>query len=70
MTEASWHVHVDRRLCEGHALCVELAPDVFEVGSDDVASCVEMPADSLREQVIAAAAACPRQAIDVVTRPR
>lgn len=23
------HVHVDRALCQGHARCIDLAPDVF-----------------------------------------
>ena len=62
-----WRVHVDRNLCEGHALCVELAPDVFDVGPDDQATCVDSPPDALRDQVDAAVAACPRQAITVVS---
>jgi ferredoxin len=66
MTAARWRVQVDRNLCEGHALCVELAPDVFDVESDDLATCVESPADGARERVEAAVAACPRQAISIV----
>lgn len=62
-----WRVHIDRDLCEGHALCVELAPAVFDVGPDDQATCVENPPDALRDQVAAAVAACPRQAITVVS---
>lgn len=62
-----WRVHVDRQLCEGHALCVESAPDVFDVGPDDLATAVEHPADDLREQVDGAVAACPRQAITVIS---
>lgn len=66
MTAAPWHVQVDRDLCEGHALCVELAAEVFDVDSSDMASCLESPADELREQVEAAVAACPRQAISIL----
>ncbi|BBX06707.1 ferredoxin [Mycolicibacterium aichiense] len=66
MTAARWRVQVDRNLCEGHALCVELAPAVFDVDSSDLASCLESPADEMREQVEAAVAACPRQAISIV----
>ena len=55
-------VRVDPRLCEAHALCVELAPEVFDL-SDDVARCDEAPDDAHREVVDAAVAACPRQAI-------
>ncbi len=59
-------VRVDPRLCEAHALCVEIAPEVFVLG-DDVATCDEKPAHALRHSVEAAVAACPRQAISIVT---
>ncbi|GAB1812504.1 hypothetical protein MUNTM_15410 [Mycobacterium sp. MUNTM1] len=65
MTTARLRVRVDPRLCEAHALCVEIAPEVFELG-DDVATCDEEPGESLRHSVEAAVAACPRQAIAVV----
>ena len=58
-------VLVDPRLCEAHALCIELAPEVFDLG-DDVATCDETPEESLRHTVESAVAACPRQAISVV----
>jgi ferredoxin len=58
-------VRVNPRLCEGHALCVELAPEVFDLGGDDVATCEEQPADALWEQVRAAVDACPRGAIAI-----
>ncbi len=63
---ARWRVQVDRQLCEGHALCVESAPGVFDVGHDDLATAVEHPSDATREQVDGAVAACPRQAITVI----
>ena len=69
MTAARWRVQVDRDLCEGHALCVELAAEVFDVDSSDQATSVESPADEMREQVEAAVAACPRQAISIVKGP-
>ena len=58
-------VLVDPRLCEAHALCIGLAPEVFDLG-DDVATCDETPEESLRHTVESAVAACPRQAISVV----
>ncbi|MGA8331596.1 MAG: ferredoxin [Mycobacterium sp.] len=58
-------VRVDQRLCEAHALCVEIAPTVFDVGVD-LTTCDPAPDESLRVSVEAAAAACPRQAISVV----
>jgi ferredoxin len=62
-------VRVDPRLCEGHGICMELAPDVFDLGDDDIANVTdEHPDERFRAKVAAAAAACPRQAI-VVTQP-
>jgi ferredoxin len=58
-------LRVNPRLCEGHALCIELAPEVFDLADDDVATCDPQPADALWEQVKAAVNACPRGAITV-----
>ena len=57
-------VRVDPRMCEAHALCIEVAPEVFDL-TDDTATCDETPDESLRPSVEAAAAACPRQAISL-----
>lgn len=65
MTTAHLRVRVDPRLCEAHALCVEIAAEVFDLG-EDVATCDETPSAALRHSVEAAVAACPRQAISVV----
>jgi ferredoxin len=62
---AQMRVRVDQRLCEAHALRVDIAPTVFDLG-DDIATCDPAPDESLRASVEAAAAACPRQAISVV----
>jgi ferredoxin len=61
-------VRVDPRLCEGHALCVDIAPDMFGLG-DDVAVCEESPDAQHHHDVEAAIAACPRQAISWVDTP-
>lgn len=66
MTSAHLRVRVDPRLCEAHALCVEIAPEVFDLG-DDIAACDEETPQALRPSVEAAVAACPRQAISVIT---
>jgi ferredoxin len=58
-------VRVDPRLCEAHALCIELAPEVFDLG-DDIATCGQELQDRYRYDVEAAIAACPRQAISWV----
>lgn len=56
-------VEVDTSLCEGHGLCALLAPEVFEVGDDDVAVWEPRPPEASRGAVQAAVSACPRQAI-------
>ncbi|MBN9634874.1 MAG: ferredoxin [Actinobacteria bacterium] len=55
-------LRVDPALCEAHALCVELAPEVFELG-DDIATCAPEIDQSRWDSVEAAISACPRQAI-------
>jgi ferredoxin len=57
-------VVVDRDLCEGNAVCMKVAPEVFVVGDDDQARIlIERPDEDLREKVEAAVRRCPRQAI-------
>lgn len=60
-------LRVDRSLCEGHALCIDQAPDVFALGDDEVAAAVATPPESRWGQVKAAVDACPRQAITFST---
>jgi ferredoxin len=58
---------VDRLRCESNALCMGAAPEVFEVGDDDVLMIrQETPPESLRGQVLDAVAMCPKQALSVV----
>ena len=55
---------VDHDLCEGNAVCVRVCPGVFAVGDDDQAQVlVEDPGESLRANIEAAVARCPRQAL-------
>ena len=65
---AGRRVRVDPRLCEAHALCIDIAPEVFELG-DDVAVGDESPDTTRHDDVDAAIAACPRQAISWVEAP-
>jgi ferredoxin len=57
---------IDPMLCDGHALCEAIAPDVFVMGPDEKAhvSGVEIGADLL-EAVREAAMMCPCQAISL-----
>ena len=59
-------ITIDELLCEGHALCMGIAPDIFEVGDDDMARVLmdDVP-ESRRDDVNNAVRSCPKQAISV-----
>ncbi len=57
-------VVVDFDLCESNALCMNAAPEVFEVRDDDFLYVLdEHPPEELREKVENAVRVCPKQAI-------
>lgn len=57
-------VQVNADMCEGHAKCEKVAPEVFKVGDDDVSVVlVDDVAPELVEKVERAIRMCPRQAI-------
>ena len=59
-------VVVDFDLCESNAVCMGVAPEVFEVRDDDFLYVLqEEPDESLRSKVEEAAARYPKQAIAV-----
>ena len=59
-------VVVDLLKCESNALCMGVAPEVFQVGDDDqLVVLQETPDESLRPKVLEAARVCPKQAITV-----
>ncbi|MCU1367829.1 MAG: ferredoxin [Ilumatobacteraceae bacterium] len=59
-------VVVDLRRCESNALCMGIAPEVFELDDDDVLHILDgTPDESLRPQVLEAIRNCPKQAISV-----
>jgi ferredoxin len=46
-------------------VCIELAPEVFDLSDDDVATCESQPTKVLWGKVKAAVDACPRGAITI-----
>ena len=58
------HVEVDRDLCESNAVCVGIAPDVFDLGDDDLAvvKVGEIPTNQ-QDEVREAVAMCPKIAL-------
>jgi len=58
-------VEVDRNLCIGAASCVAVAPDVFELDSENKAV-VKNQAGADDDMIILAAQSCPVHAIKVI----
>jgi ferredoxin len=59
-------VVVDFDLCESNAICMQVAPEVFEVRDDDFLYVLqEEPDESLRPKIEEAVRRCPKQAISI-----
>lgn len=59
-------VVVDFDLCESNAVCMGIAPEVFEVRDDDFLYVLqEEPPEDLREKIESAVQRCPKQAIAI-----
>jgi ferredoxin len=62
-------VIVDWDRCESNGLCMQVAPEVFEVREDDLLYVLqEMPAPESHDRVRLAVERCPRQALSVEDR--
>lgn len=62
----AWKVVVDFDRCESNAVCMGIAPEVFEVRDDDFLYILqEEPPDGLRGAVEEAVRRCPKQAISI-----
>jgi ferredoxin len=59
-------VVVNWDVCESNAVCMGIAPEVFEVRDDDMLYVLqEHPDESLRPKVENAVRSCPKQAITI-----
>jgi len=59
-------VVVDYDLCESNAICMGIAPEVFEVRDDDFLYILdENPGEELHERVRESVERCPKQAITI-----
>ena len=67
---AGYKVEVNFDLCESNAICMDIAPDVFEVRDDDFLYILnETPSADQRPSVEDAVSRCPKQAISLVDLP-
>ena len=59
-------VVVDYDVCESNAVCMAVAPEVFEVRDDDFLYVLdENPGEELRAKVEEAVRRCPKQALSI-----
>ena len=59
-------VIVDYELCEANALCMQAAPEVFELDGDDKLHLLqEQPPESLRSKIEKAVRLCPKGALSL-----
>jgi ferredoxin len=59
-----YRIVIDRSLCSGFGACAELAPEIFELDGEGLASVRSGMSDDAA--VLDAAAACPMAAISVI----
>jgi ferredoxin len=60
---STYRIVIDRGLCSGYGTCADLAPELFEIGTDGVAAARQGTRDDAG--VIEAATSCPMGAIAV-----
>lgn len=59
-------VVVDFDLCESNAICMQIAPDIFEVRDDDFLYVLnETPSENRRSNLEESVQRCPKQAISI-----
>ena len=59
-------IRIDRLLCVGFEDCVEVAPQVFRMGDDGIATFIDDPQPIARERLIDACRVCPVDALTAV----
>jgi ferredoxin len=65
--DVSFRIVVDYDLCESNAICMQVAPDIFEVRDDDFLYVLnETPGEEARARCEEAVNRCPKQAIKLV----
>jgi ferredoxin len=60
-----YRIRIDRSLCSGYGECVGIAPEVFQLGKDNVSLVVD-PEGTDDEMILDAARACPVDAITLI----
>lgn len=60
-------IEIDRKRCEGHGLCEQTAPDIFELDEEGIAEALVNPVSpELQTRASAGARVCPVAAVRLV----
>lgn len=59
-------VKIDKDLCTGDAICVDLCPDVFEMDGDQAKVIVDEVPEEFEDAVRDAAESCPEGCIEII----
>ncbi|MDD3731994.1 MAG: ferredoxin [candidate division Zixibacteria bacterium] len=59
-------VKIDKDLCTGDAICVDLCPDVFEMDGDQAKVIVDEVPEEFEDCVRDAAESCPEGCIEII----
>ena len=60
-------IEIDRDVCAGHARCVAISPDLFDINDDGMAMALRQPSTPEElDDARRAAGGCPEQAIVIV----
>jgi ferredoxin len=63
---AAGRIEIDRDVCSGHARCLDVAPELFDLDEEGVAMSLHQPATAAElDEARRAAMACPEAAIRV-----
>ncbi len=58
-------VRIDKELCSGDEICVDICPEVFEMQDDIAVAKMETIPEDLKEKCREAAGECPSEAITI-----
>lgn len=60
-------IEIDKKRCEGHGLCEQTAPDIFQLDDDGIAEALINPVSpELQTKASAGARVCPVAAVHLV----
>ena len=66
-TNTTFHIFIDKQLCQGHAVCAGESPELFSVSNNTATATNATPPINMLEKAQCAATHCPNAAITITT---